>query len=91
MQNLALILRSGALSASLTYLEERTIGPTLGADSIRAGVIASVVGLLLVISFMLIYYKLSGVNAVIALVLNLVIPRGCRHARQAQGLLQPQP
>jgi preprotein translocase subunit SecD len=71
--NLALILRSGALSASLTYLEERTIGPTLGADSIRAGVLASLVGLLLVISFMLVYYKLSGVNAVVALVLNLVI------------------
>jgi preprotein translocase subunit SecD len=76
VQNLALILRSGALSASLTYLEERTIGPTLGADSIRAGVIASLVGLLLVISFMLVYYKLSGVNAVIALVLNLVILLG---------------
>jgi preprotein translocase subunit SecD len=76
VQNLALILRSGALSASLTYLEERTIGPTLGADSIRSGVIASLVGLMLVISFMLIYYKLSGVNAVVALVLNLVILLG---------------
>jgi preprotein translocase subunit SecD len=76
VQNLALILRSGALSASLTYLEERTIGPTLGADSIRAGVIASLVGLLLVISFMLIYYKLSGINAVVALVMNLVILLG---------------
>ena len=76
MQNLSLILRSGALSASLTYLEERTIGPTLGADSIRSGVIASLVGLLLVISFMLVYYKLSGVNAVVALVLNLVILLG---------------
>ena len=73
VQNLALILRSGALSASLTYLEERTIGPSLGADSIRSGVIASLVGLLLVIAFMLIYYKLSGVNAVVALVMNLVI------------------
>jgi preprotein translocase subunit SecD len=76
VQNLALILRSGALSASLTYLEERTIGPTLGADSIRSGVIASLVGLLLVISFMLIYYKLSGVNAVVALVMNLIILLG---------------
>jgi preprotein translocase subunit SecD len=76
VQNLSLILRSGALSASLTYLEERTIGPTLGADSIRSGVIASLVGLLLVISFMLIYYKLSGVNAVVALVMNLVILLG---------------
>jgi preprotein translocase subunit SecD len=76
VQNLALILRSGALSASLTYLEERTIGPTLGADSIRSGVIASAVGLMLVIVFMLIYYRLSGVNAVVALVLNLVILLG---------------
>ena len=76
VQNLALILRSGALSASLTYLEERTIGPTLGADSIRSGVLASVVGLMLVLVFMLVYYKLSGVNAVVALVLNLVILLG---------------
>jgi preprotein translocase subunit SecD len=76
VQNLALILRSGALSASLTYLEERTIGPTLGADSIRSGVMASVVGLMLVVVFMLIYYKLSGVNAVVALVLNLIILLG---------------
>ena len=62
VNNLSLILRSGALPASLTYIEERTIGPSLGADSIRSGVTASVVGLLLVISFMLVYYKLSGVN-----------------------------
>ena len=71
--NLSLILRSGALPASLTYLEARTIGPSLGADSIRSGVIASVVGLLLVMTFMLVYYKLSGVNAVVALVFNLII------------------
>jgi preprotein translocase subunit SecD len=76
VQNLSLILRSGALPASLTYLEERTIGPSLGADSIRSGVIASVVGLLLVIAFMLVYYKLSGVNAVVALVFNLIILLG---------------
>ena len=76
VQNLCLILRSGALPASLTYLEERTIGPSLGADSIRSGVIASVVGLLLVIAFMLVYYKLSGVNAVVALVFNLIILLG---------------
>jgi preprotein translocase subunit SecD len=74
--NLALILRSGALPASLTYLEERTIGPSLGADSIRSGVLASLVGLLLIVSFMLVYYKLSGVNAVIALTFNLVILLG---------------
>jgi preprotein translocase subunit SecD len=76
VQNLALILRSGALSASMDYIEERTIGPTLGADSIRSGVIASIVGLLLVVIFMLIYYKLSGLNAVAALVFNLVIVLG---------------
>ncbi len=73
VQNLSLILRSGALPATLTYLEEQTIGPSLGADSIRSGVTASVVGLLLVTMFMLVYYKFSGVNAVVALVFNLVI------------------
>ena len=75
-QNLALILRSGALPATLTYLQEQTIGPTLGADSIRAGVLASLAGLLLISVFMLIYYKLSGVNAIVALVLNLMILLG---------------
>jgi preprotein translocase subunit SecD len=76
VQNLSLILRSGALPATMTYLQERTIGPTLGADSIRSGVLASVVGLLLVVSFMLVYYRLSGVNAVVALIFNLVILLG---------------
>ena len=76
VQNLSLILRSGALPATLNYLEERTIGPSLGADSIRSGVLASVVGLLLVVMFMLVYYKLSGVNAVVALIFNLVILLG---------------
>jgi preprotein translocase subunit SecD len=76
VQNLSLILRSGALPATLNYLEERTIGPSLGADSIRSGVLASVVGLLLVVAFMLVYYKLSGVNAVVALLFNLVILLG---------------
>ena len=76
VQNLSLILRSGALPAKLDYLEEQTIGPSLGADSIRSGVTASVVGLLLVTVFMLIYYKLSGVNAVVALLFNLVILLG---------------
>lgn len=76
VSNLSLILRSGSLPATLTYLQEQTIGPSLGADSIRSGVIASVVGLLLIVAFMLIYYKLSGVNAVIALTLNLVILLG---------------
>jgi preprotein translocase subunit SecD len=76
VQNLSLILRSGALPASLDYLAEQTVGPSLGADSIRSGVTASVVGLLLIVFFMLIYYKLSGVNAVVALTLNLIILLG---------------
>jgi len=76
VQNLSLILRSGSLPARMTYLSERTIGPSLGADSIRSGVVSAVVGLLLVVSFMLVYYKLSGVNAVIALIFNLVILLG---------------
>ena len=72
----SLMLRSGALPASLDYLEERTVGPTLGADSIRAGVTASLGGLLLVALFMLTYYKLSGINAIISVVANLVILLG---------------
>ena len=75
-QNLSLILRSGALSAGMDYLEERTIGPSLGAASIRSGLTASVVGLLLVAGFMLAYYRLSGLNAVVALAFNLVILLG---------------
>jgi preprotein translocase subunit SecD len=72
-EDLALTLRSGALPAPIEYLEERTVGPSLGADSIRAGVRASVVGLALVIVFMLFYYRGSGVNAVVALILNMVL------------------
>ncbi len=71
--DLALKLRSGALPASLTYLEERTVGPSLGRDSIRAGIIASLVGLGLVVLFMLAYYKLSGVNAIVAMAINLLV------------------
>ncbi len=72
-KDLALILRAGALPASIKYLEERTIGPSLGADSIRQGVQASLASLVLVMIFMVIYYRLSGVNAVLALILNLII------------------
>jgi preprotein translocase subunit SecD len=75
-QDLALILRSGALPAPLTFLAEGSISASLGADSIRQGVIASTVGLLLVIGFMLTYYRASGVNAAIALIANLVILLG---------------
>ena len=74
--DLSLVLRSGALPASLTYLEERTVGPTLGADSIRAGVAASVAGLLAVAVFMLFYYRLAGINAIVAVALNLLILMG---------------
>lgn len=76
-EDLQITLRSGALPASLTYLEERTVGPTLGADSIRAGVAASVAGLVLVAFFMLAYYRLAGINAVVAVVLNLLILMAC--------------
>ncbi|MCA1815149.1 MAG: protein translocase subunit SecD [Acidobacteria bacterium] len=72
-EDLAMTLRSGALPAKLVYLEERTVGPSLGADSIRAGVTASLVGLLLVVLFMLFYYRGSGVNAVVALLLNMIL------------------
>jgi preprotein translocase subunit SecD len=71
--DLALTLRSGALPAKLEYQEERTVGPSLGADSIRAGVTASLAGLTFIVLFMLVYYRGSGVNAVIALILNLLL------------------
>src|SRR5262245_44285323 len=75
-QDLALILRSGALPAPLSFLAEGSISASLGADSIRQGVIASVVGLLLIVGFMLVYYRTSGINATVALVFNLVILLG---------------
>jgi preprotein translocase subunit SecD len=72
-QDISLILRSGALRTRLSYLQEQMIGPSLGADAVRAGVLASVAGLLLVLAFMLAYYRWSGVNAVLALIFNLVM------------------
>ncbi|MDQ3745534.1 MAG: protein translocase subunit SecD [Acidobacteriota bacterium] len=72
-EGLALTLRSGALPAKVIYLEERTVGPSLGADSIRAGVTACVIGLCLVILTMVVYYRWSGINAVVALMLNTVL------------------
>ena len=72
-EDLSLVLRSGALPAKAVYLEERTVGPSLGADSIRQGVTASIAGMLAVVVFMLFYYRGSGINAVLALVLNLVL------------------
>lgn len=72
-EDLALTLKSGALPAKIEYQEERTVGPSLGADSIKAGVEASLGGLLFVIVFMLFYYRGAGINAVIALVLNMLL------------------
>jgi len=75
-KDLALVLNSGALPAGIDYLEERTVGPSLGADSIRAGIRAAVVGMLAVLIFMLVYYRWAGVNADVALILNLIILLG---------------
>jgi len=71
--DLALNLRAGSLPASILYLEERTVGPSLGADSIREGFIAGAAGLLAVVIVMLVYYKKAGINATLALVLNAII------------------
>ena len=73
---LSKMLRTGALPASLNYLEDRTVGASLGADSVRKGVTAAIVGVLLVMAFMLVYYRSSGINADLALFLNLVILLG---------------
>ncbi|HEY4661053.1 MAG TPA: protein translocase subunit SecD [Terriglobales bacterium] len=75
-QDLSMMLRSGALPASIHYLEEQTVGPSLGADSIRQGVTAAIVGMSAVLIFMLIYYRGAGINADLALVLNLIILLG---------------
>jgi len=74
--DLALILRAGPLPASVKYLEERSIGPSLGKDSIRKGLTAMAIALILVILFMVFYYRFSGFNAVAALVLNILILAG---------------
>jgi preprotein translocase subunit SecD len=74
--DLSLVLRSGSLPASLTTLEERTVGPSLGRDSIHQGILASLVGFIALILAVLLYYKGAGINAVLALLLNLVILLG---------------
>jgi preprotein translocase subunit SecD len=71
--DLALNLRAGSLPASVEYLEERTVGPSLGADSIKAGLYAGIAGVIAVVLVMLVYYKKAGVNATLALVLNAII------------------
>ena len=71
--DLGLKLRSGALPASISYLQEQTVGPSLGADSIRHGVAACIIGFVAILLFMLVYYRGAGVNADVALILNLLI------------------
>ncbi|HEV8336967.1 MAG TPA: protein translocase subunit SecD [Candidatus Polarisedimenticolia bacterium] len=75
-EDLAIKLRSGALPAGMELLEERTVGPSLGADSIRQGIVASLLGAVLVVIFMLVYYRFSGVNANLALALNILLLLG---------------
>ena len=75
-KDLSMILRSGALPAGIQYLNQEVVGASLGADSIRAGVRAAVVGMLAVLIFMLIYYRGAGINADVALILNLIILLG---------------
>ena len=72
-RDLAIVLRAGALPAPVNILEERTVGPSLGADSIRKGLMSMVIGGLLVIVFMIIYYKMAGLIADIALFLNILL------------------
>jgi preprotein translocase subunit SecD len=76
-QDLALNLKAGSLPASVKYEQEDTVGPSLGADSIRQGFIAGIAGVLAVIVVMLVYYKKSGINATLALVLNAIILVAC--------------
>ena len=75
-QDLSMMLRTGSLPASIKYLETRTVGPSLGAASIHQGVVAAIAGMLAVMVFMLIYYRGAGINADLALLLNLVILLG---------------
>jgi len=83
VQDLSLLLRAGALPAPLTVLEERSVGPGLGADSIKAGKIAAVVGLVLVLGFMIVAYGLFGLFANIALFFNITLILGALSALQA--------
>jgi len=73
VQDLVTTLRSGALPAGITYLEDRTVGPSLGADSIHSGLRAGLYGALLVVLCMLVVYKLAGMNSILALCLNIVL------------------
>jgi preprotein translocase subunit SecD len=72
-QDRGLLLTSGSLPATLQYLEERSVGPSLGADSIRQGLMSGLIGLLAVVVVMLVYYKKAGINATVALILNAIL------------------
>jgi preprotein translocase subunit SecD len=72
-RDLAIVLRAGALPAPVNILEERTVGPSLGSDSIQQGILATIIGSLLVILFMVVYYRLCGAVADIALVINIIL------------------
>ena len=75
-EDIALVLRAGALPATIKFLEERSIGPSLGADSIRKGLTSIIFALILILIFMVFYYKLAGLNAIGALILNIIILMG---------------
>lgn len=74
--DLALKLKSGAMRASMKFLEEKSMGPSLGADSIRAGVFASLIGFLTIVAFMVFWYRWSGLNAIVALTVNVIVMLG---------------
>lgn len=75
-EDFALKLKSGAMRASMKFLEERAMGPSLGTDSIHSGIRAALIGFLTIVFFMVCYYKWSGVNAIIALIVNLIVMLG---------------
>jgi len=72
-EDLVTVLNAGSLPAGIRYLEERTIGPSLGADSVRQGLLSFIVAIVAVMTFMIVYYRLSGLNAIAALILNVII------------------
>lgn len=82
-RDLAIVLRAGSLPAPVNILEERTVGPSLGSDSIRQGIMATLIGSLLVIFFMIIYYRLSGTVADLALIINIFLVLGVLAAFKA--------
>jgi preprotein translocase subunit SecD len=82
-RDLAIVLRAGALPAPVNILEERTVGPSLGSDSIKQGILATLIGTILVILFMIVYYRLSGAVANLALIINIFLVLGVLAAFKA--------